>query len=188
MNKLIIDLEATCTDCNEFPKDEMEIIEIGAVLVNSNNVTLDEFTIFIKPVRNPILTKFCTKLTSITQEDVDSAPGFTEAFDIFKSWVQRSTPVDNLEFLSWGNYDKNQIIKDCEFHGVSNFLEHVPHINIKNQFAKNQGIKPRGLGKSIKLCGLEFEGNAHRGIDDARNMVRILDYIEGVKEIKLNRR
>jgi len=54
----------------------MEIIEIGAVMVEAQGLTvIDEFQTFIKPVRYPILTEFCKSLTSITQEQVDQAPG-----------------------------------------------------------------------------------------------------------------
>ncbi|MCJ8344833.1 hypothetical protein MJH12_04780 [bacterium] len=49
---IIIDLEATCCSRSSIPKDEMEIIEIGAVAI-------DEYSVFIRPVRNLILTDFC---------------------------------------------------------------------------------------------------------------------------------
>ncbi|VEP14293.1 Exonuclease RNase T and DNA polymerase III (fragment) [Hyella patelloides LEGE 07179] len=54
---LIIDLEATCSDKKEISRQEMEIIEIGAVIVEADNLKIiDEFQTFIKPIRHPILT------------------------------------------------------------------------------------------------------------------------------------
>ncbi|MDJ0577463.1 MAG: 3'-5' exonuclease [Xenococcaceae cyanobacterium MO_234.B1] len=66
---LIIDLEATCSDTKQISRRKMEIIEIGAVMVEAENLNIvSEFQTFIKPVRNPILTDFCTKLTEETIE------------------------------------------------------------------------------------------------------------------------
>jgi inhibitor of KinA sporulation pathway (predicted exonuclease) len=65
---LVVDLEATCCDTKSIPRHQMETIEIGAVMVVRETLEIvDEFQTFIKPVRHPILTKFCLELTSITQ-------------------------------------------------------------------------------------------------------------------------
>jgi|GEM_PF-3768891 len=50
---LIIDIEATCSKREEVPRDEMEIIEIGAVVVDETGVVLAEFQSFARPVRLP---------------------------------------------------------------------------------------------------------------------------------------
>ena len=76
---LVIDFEATCTNTNLFPRNQMEIIEIGAVLChNKMQINISSFQSFIRPVRNPILTNFCRDLTSIRQADVDSARYFRD--------------------------------------------------------------------------------------------------------------
>ena len=54
MTFIIIDLEATCCDQSSIPKNEMEIIEIGAVAVDQVTLkALDEYSTFIQAVRNP---------------------------------------------------------------------------------------------------------------------------------------
>ena len=69
---LVVDLEATCCDRGNIRKEEMEIIEIGAVMVHSESLSIvDEFQSFVKPIRHPILTEFCKSLTSIFQAQVD---------------------------------------------------------------------------------------------------------------------
>ena len=35
---LVVDLEATCSDTKEVPRQEMEIIEIGAVMVEAKSL------------------------------------------------------------------------------------------------------------------------------------------------------
>ena len=59
---LVLDLEATCCDKQRTIKQsEMEIIEIGAVMLEAETLTIiDEFQSFIKPVRHgsiPVLQK-----------------------------------------------------------------------------------------------------------------------------------
>lgn len=174
MNKLIIDLEATCTNADEFPRHESEIIEIGAVLVNENNEIISQYNTFIKPVRNPKITKFCTELTSIVQSDVDNAPGFKDAMQDFIDYMDG---LGDFIFCSWGDYDKNQFRRDSEYHEVPNHMAQYEHVNIKKKFAQMRGIKPCGLKSALNYSGLEFEGNHHRGIDDALNMARLMEFI-----------
>ena len=49
-----------------------EIIEFPAVLINCHKCeVVDEFRSYCRPVRNPMLTEFCTELTGITQVLLD---------------------------------------------------------------------------------------------------------------------
>jgi inhibitor of KinA sporulation pathway (predicted exonuclease) len=169
---LIIDLEATCCDRGKVPRDEMEIIEIGAVLLDGKTLeTVSEFGTFIKPVRHPVLTPFCTKLTTITRADVDGAPLFPEALAQLKAWLE---PYPDCLFSSWGAYDRGQFLQDCAFHDLP-FPFPEAHLNLKKAFAEAKGLKKRpGMGQALGMLGLELEGTHHRGIDDARNMTRIV--------------
>ena len=128
MNSLIIvDFEATCCDKNEFPRQQMEIIEIGACSLDENFKILDEFQSFIHPMRNPKLTKFCTTLTTITQSMIDEAEGFPDILKKFKKWIWS---FENPIFCSWGGYDKNQLLQDCEYHSLP-FPFSGEHRNLK---------------------------------------------------------
>jgi hypothetical protein len=92
----IVDFEATCCNKGTISSQEMEIIEIGAVTVDASTFqVIDEFQTFVRPVRHPKLTLFCTALTSIQQKDSvvrrlskrrspSSRPGFT-ATAVFSS-------------------------------------------------------------------------------------------------------
>ena len=110
MNYIIVDLEATCERNNRAFNNE--IIEIGAVKLNRNLDIIDEFCSFVQPIVNPILTDFCVELTTITQKDVDSADGFITVLNRFLAWIGN----EDFFLCSWGYYDKNQFIKDCELH------------------------------------------------------------------------
>jgi inhibitor of KinA sporulation pathway (predicted exonuclease) len=180
-------VEATCDDGGAVPRHEMETIEIGAVIADANCEVVDEFQTFIRPVRRPRLTPFCNRLTGIRQADVDSAPLFHEAMEAFRGWF--SSYSDLIQWGSWGNYDKRQLEQDCTFNGLSGSV-YLPgrHVNLKEAFreALGLGTKP-GLDQAIRIAGLEFAGTHHRGIDDARNIGRLLPYIFG-KAKPLSRR
>jgi len=152
----------------------MEIIEIGAVMVDAKSLKIvDEYEIFIKPILNPTLTTFCKTLTTITQKDVDEAVGYKEALENFKNWYSR---YDDFLFCSWGDYDRNQFKLDSALHNVA-YPFGEEHLNIKKAFAKVQGVKPCGLDEALNHVGLELVGTHHRGIDDARNMGCLMPYI-----------
>lgn len=164
MNYIILDLEATC-DKGQF---DNEIIEIGAIKLNQNLEEVSRFNKFIKPKENPILTDFCKELTSITQEQVDTAEYFETVIKEFQEWLG-----EDYFLCSWGFYDKNQFIKDCQRYKIAtNWLDN--HISIKHQhqniFKLRKGV---GVVRALDMMGLVFEGTHHRGIDDTINITKI---------------
>ena len=170
---LIIDLEATCWE-NHHDRDNMETIEIGAVLVDNNYKTIGEYQTFIKPIKNLKLSKFCKVLTSIRQEDVNNAEIFPIAFAKFIKWAETKSKenVKNIVFCSWGYYDEKQLIKDCELHNITYPFQ--THHSIKHKFAEMKNLKKAiGMLKALQICKIPLDGTHHRGIDDAKNIAKI---------------
>jgi 3'-5' exoribonuclease 1 len=175
---LVIDLEATCDNAGAVPKREMEIIEIGAVLVDCETFEpLAEFQTFVRPIRHPILTSFCRELTSITQAEVDAAPRFPEAIAALREFMRGEQPL----FCSWGAYDRGQFKLDAGLHDIK--LPFGPdHLNLKEAFSEALGTRKRfGMAGALRRLGLSLAGTHHRGIDDARNIARILPYAIGAQ-------
>lgn len=169
---LIVDLEATCSDDGAVPRHEMEIIEIGALVQSSRTLEIEsEFQTFVRPVRHPELTAFCTELTGITQEDVAGAPPFREGLAAMQEWM---SAFDDWLFCSWGDYDRNQFLQDCEFHRLA-YPFPSGHLNLKAEFARAVGrTKKMGIAGALRYLGMDFQGTHHRGLDDARNIARIV--------------
>lgn len=178
---VIVDFEATCTQDNKIPRNEMEIIEFGAVAVDFESLqVMSEFQKFVQPVRNNLLSEFCQELTSITQKDVDNAEQFPKVLQQFTTWLaQFSNPI----FCSWGGYDKKQLLQDCAYHKVQYPFD-KEHINLKREFSKKQNLKKGfGMKRALEKAKLPLEGTHHRGIDDARNMVKLMPYIVGEAKV-----
>ena len=171
---VVFDLEATCWPRGR-EQAPSEIIEIGAQrfdLPDTAAPAADEFQTFVRPFMAPNLSEFCTELTTIQQSDVDPAPAFPGALEVFCRWAAEG---GDFTLAAWGNYDGAQIARDCKKHGIDNPFQSVPYVNVKVTFAKHLKLsRSMGLGRALKKVGLQQEGIAHRAIDDARSVVRIL--------------
>lgn len=185
---IVVDLEATCYERNQAPKGfKSEIIEIGAVKCDEHGNSLEEFQGFVCPARFPELSDFCKGLTTITQDDVDDALDFPEVFKQFMEWCKEGNEDNELVFVSWGHYDKNQFRDDCGLHRINKgWIGDNNHISLKHKHAEWNGLeKGHGLGRACREERIKFTGTAHRGIDDAINVAKILKkYIAKVAEIK----
>lgn len=179
---LVLDLEATC---DQPQLEHCEIIEIGAVIVRGSGEVLASFESYVRPVVNPVLTAFCTELTTIGQHSVDTAPYFHEACSHFDEWVERcEADFGKIEsWGSWGRFDYAQFIRNAELvkAALPKFMR-IPHSNLKQVYGHAIGVK-RGPGLKRALAGeqMQFIGTQHRALSDVFNIVRLLPIALGKK-------
>jgi inhibitor of KinA sporulation pathway (predicted exonuclease) len=133
-----------------------------------------------------VLLPFCTALTGIQQGDVDSAPLFPEAFAKLRE--RMVVGRERVVWGSWGQFDADQLYQDGELHRVA--YEMPPHLNLKEALSEKQEWRRRfGMANALIRCGLRLEGVHHRGIDDAKNIARLMPWIVGDKRaLKRDRR
>ena len=169
MNYVVVDLEATCWQGSQVK--EMEIIEIGAVLLDGETFhEWSDFEQFVQPVTNPMLTDFCRQLTHIKQGQIDSAPHFEEAFGNFMEWIGD----DPFKLCSWGAFDYEIFNFELDRKAMVWPPNFVGYMNLKDLYARAYSTKPSiGLRLAMRKLGMPFEGRLHRGIDDARNIARV---------------
>lgn len=172
---LIIDLEATCDEGDGIPADQMEIIEIGAVWATAEGKVLDEFQSLVRPVVRPQLTPFCRQLVCIDQVEVDGADLFPTVAARLASFAQLHRDGE-MTWGSWGQFDAKQLTRDCERHGAVHPLQGFNHVNLKRRFAKARKIKEAGMARALQMVGLALDGAHHRGLDDARNIAKLLPW------------
>ena len=170
---LVIDLEAT-TEEGGWPLEQMEIIEIGASLVNRLGHEVDHFQRFVRPERRPLLTGFCRQLTHISQEQIDSAAPLPMVWGQFERWLGHHQP-QLAGWGSWGDYDRKQLELEWQRHNLNSLISQVPHLNLKQRFAEARQLQRAvGLKSALQLAGLQFSGQQHRALEDARNTARLL--------------
>ncbi|XP_059090703.1 ERI1 exoribonuclease 3-like [Tigriopus californicus] len=172
---LIIDFEATCL--HKQPIKPQEIIEFPCLKVNARNFdVVAEFHRYVKPVHHPTLSVFCSELTGILQETVQNESTFPEVFQAFQDWIREEALLESrFCFVSCGDWDlRTMLPAQCELCQlqVPDYLHRW--INIKKSFHKSHRSFPRHLTAMLTEFGLEFEGRPHSGIDDCRNIARIL--------------
>ncbi|KAF7970746.1 hypothetical protein HWV62_1520 [Athelia sp. TMB] len=162
----------------------------------------DEFRSFVKPTWAPVLSPFCTSLTGITQAQVDNAPTFPVVLQMFEKFLIKNGLIDavtgnrlvNFCWCSDGPFDvQNFVVKQCFISKIS-----MPEwlrgdvIDVRKQvifWSEGQpssyrrtprpkpGERRQSLGIPLQLHALglsSFEGRQHSGIDDTRNIARIL--------------
>jgi inhibitor of KinA sporulation pathway (predicted exonuclease) len=123
----------------------------------------------VRPERSTV-SKFCTQLTTLTQEQVEKGIAFQEACSILK---KRYLSKDRI-WASYGDYDRLQFEKQCRARNI-NYPFGPGHINVKSLLAIIHAL-PReiGMSEALELLNLPLSGVHHRAGDDAWNIALIL--------------
>ena len=181
----LIDVECTC-DVEKFERNQHEIIEVGAVagiLSDSTFEVIDEMQLFVRPLLFPQLSAFCISLTGIQQAAVDEAQSLAYALPSLERWLNHN---QIRMWGSWGKFDDSQFKIECKEKAIDNPLGNIFHCNVKQVFARK--FKHRvGMGRALQLRGLEFLGRQHSGIDDARNIGKLLTSEQILREAILKK-
>jgi inhibitor of KinA sporulation pathway (predicted exonuclease) len=69
-----------------------EIVEFSALLVDTHTCSVvSEFWQYCRPSERPEVTKRCSDLTGISQQDVDGAPSLSQVLTMFDAWLLQAT-------------------------------------------------------------------------------------------------
>lgn len=167
----IIDVESTCWSPPELKafNEISEIIEIGISVIDINSLKLiNNDSIIVKPQRSKV-SKFCTKLTTLTQEVVDQGVSFAAAMAI----LNQNYDSKNRTFISWGDYDRKMFERNCKDYGIE-YPFGPSHLNLKNCFTLLYGLDHElGMDAALEHLKLKLDGIHHRGNDDSKNIANI---------------
>ncbi len=182
---VVLDFEATCDDRS--PPSPQEVIEFPSVLLDARTLeVVDEHVSFVRPVHHRALTRFCTELTSITQAEVDRAPPFPEVLERYLAWLgAHGLPLEPpgpgaalpYLFVTCGDWDL-QTMLPAQL--AASGIDFVPHpfrrwTNVKVIFGEwRRRREGGGMKRMLSLLGIAPEGRHHRGIDDCRNIAKIV--------------
>ena len=186
---ILFDLEAMFNPDNKGHvkhDDFMEIIEIGAYKVESLPIThyekdivnienkcviKDEFHAFIKPTFHK-LSKKMSKLTHITQEELENAKSYSDVIEDFIDWAG----TDSV-FVAWSQSDEQMINENNRKNYIYNFPR-ITYINLQQEYDKIRHKKFRtGLSTALDECDFTFTGAQHNALSDARNMLYIFQML-----------
>lgn len=167
---IVIDLEANTPSGN--------LIEIGAVkLLRDGGIHPDTFQSFIRIDEE--LSPYIIQLTGITENDIGSVPYFDAVIAQFEKWA--TTETKNIILASWGNWDiatlraaYEQCSRKYPFRGKTLDIKSIIFwMGLITGKKKYDG----GLTTTMKQWGLDFEGDKHRAMHDARNTALLLQKV-----------
>lgn len=171
---VIVDIEATCWNTGQPKGMESDIIEVGVCLLDIRTGEISENRgILVKPERSEI-SLFCTELTTITPQMIEEEGiAFKEACQILQDqYLSQGRP-----WASFGAYDQKQFQKQCTAMNIA-YPFGPSHINVKTLFALKKKLgHEKGMSAALSLLKIPLEGTHHRGVDDANNIAKILNWI-----------
>ncbi|WP_299121462.1 3'-5' exonuclease [uncultured Winogradskyella sp.] len=176
MNKnkiIVIDLKATCWNGKIPQGQRSEIIEIGICELNTKTGEITKNKgILVRPERSKV-SPFCTELTTITQ-DLLEAEGIS--FQEACTKLREDYNAHHYTWASYGAYDLNMMKNQCTIKGID-YPMSQNHINVKILFSEVKGLQRKvGMKGALGILEIPLEGTHHRGIDDAKNIAKILHW------------
>ena len=187
----ILDFEATCDDKTQL--SVQEIIEFPTVFVSTRTGVVEQiFHTYVRPEVHPILTAFCTELTGIAQATVEAGVPLAQALADHKDFLTKHNLVDatttpasrpngarTFVYATCGDWD----LKTCLPKQLQHLQLPVPPptmtalsswINLKVAFQRVCGKKALGMTTMLEEFNLELQGRHHSGIDDCKNLARVV--------------
>lgn len=175
----ILDFEATCW-ADSRNDSIREIIEFPSVLYKINwkaeSEFVSEFSAYVKPVRSPVLSEFCIKLTGITQANVDKADTFEVVYANHYKWLCEHVPdLNKLIMFTCGYWDLRVMLPlETSRYKLKLHYCYKKYVNVSDAFNFLYNKNAGGMANMLVKLGIELEGRHHSGIDDSRNIAKIV--------------
>lgn len=168
MNYILLDLEWNGAPLYKTGGYFNEIIEIGAVKLDSDLKQISNFQMLVKPSVHKKLTGRVKRLTHISNDEVRAALNFRQTYARFEQWVGEE---DNC-FLSWGTGDILVLQENLEYFGMPEHIPSMKHYCDAQELCQRKlGIdraKQPGLSAVAEQLGVACaEMDMHRALDDS---------------------
>lgn len=167
----VFDLEFTAWECSMpshwlRPGEFKEVVQIGAVRLTADNLTLvEEFDILVRPRINAVLSPYFEGLTGISNEEVAlRGVDFAVAYERFLDFAGEG-PICAFGHDEW-------VLEDnLRLYGIKAARPLPVFRDLRRWFAAHD-IDPRGMHSCDigPALGVPFRGRAHNALDDARSI------------------
>lgn len=179
MNYVVFDLE--WNQCpygkhREVKSLPFEIIEIGAVKLNTEREIVDQFHRVIRPAVYPTLHYRTKEIVHMDKATLQSGMPFKEAVREFLTWCG----PDSL-FCTWGTIDLVELQRNMKYYRCLNLLKGPLHYyDVQKLFAISyETMKSRrSLEYGIDYLHLEKDLDFHRALSDAMYTAQIFQTID----------
>lgn len=179
MNYIVLDLEWNQGSCEPPPQDcdvPFEVIEIGAVKLNSDRVMIDEFSELVKPQIYDTMHYITGKLIHIKMKELAFERPFDTVIKQFLEWCG-----EDYIFCTWGPQDLTELQRNMKHYGIDSFNDGpLAYYDIQKLFAIEycNDRKRRGLEKAIDFLEIEKDIPFHRAFSDAYYTAKVFAKIK----------
>lgn len=173
----------------EYNNTTIYLAEFPAVLYNLETQKIeDSFQTYVRPTERAKISSYCTELTGIAQETVDAGLNIKNALFQFHNWLlgvlqkhDLSLPKfseddinGNVAFVTWGDWDFGTCLKrELARKAIKRPVYFNHWTDMRSLYLKHYKYRPRNFADSLAHLNMPFQGRAHSGIDDAKNLAHL---------------
>lgn len=177
MNYVVLDLEWN-QGMDKKKKDKrrnqpnFEIIEIGAVRLNSDRVIAGEFNRLIKPQIYRRLHHVAKKLIHVKMEELQKGEPFVEVMSDFLAWCG-----EDYIFCTWGPLDLSELQSNMQYYGMKALKDGpIRFLDVQKLFslAYDDGKSRCALETAVDFLAIEKDIPFHRAFSDAYYAGKVL--------------
>ena len=178
MQFVVMDLEWNNTYAKKANGYINEIIEIGAVKLDSEIEIVDTFSCIIRSQIGKKLRGSVKRLTHLTNDDINSGMPFTKAFSMFRKWIGNEETV----ILTWGDGDIRVLLDNFKY---LNGIKVIPFLDkycdlqkCFQKYSKSSKSQQTGLLTAAEMLGIDPDMYIHhRALGDSMMTAEILKRI-----------
>ncbi len=146
-----------------------EIIQIGAVKLNSEFVACGNFFIDIEPVFYKKMNKRVGKITGITEKQLRGCKHFGAAFADFMDFCGQ-----DFCLMTWGRDDMPMLFDNMKAHGIdASVLPEHYDLQLIFGYQVSRDLKQWSLAGAMERMGIEQRHPAHNALFDAVNTAKV---------------
>lgn len=178
MNYIVFDLEWNQCPYGKGQENEripFEIIEIGAVKLNSEKQIIDQYQVLIQPRVYKKLHFRTKEIIQLDMKELEKGTAFYKAIREFLKWCG-----EDYRFCTWGNSDLMELQRNMKYYGVLQLLKGpVPFFDAQKLFSLDyeDGESRKSLEYAVDFLQIEKQKNFHRALSDAWYTARIFAQI-----------
>lgn len=178
MNYIVMDLEWNQSNTGQeevVARLPFEIIEVGAIKLDSEGVMVGEFSELIKPVVYHEMHKITSKLIHLQMQELDRGKPFAEVTGRFLQWCG-----EEYQFATWGNLDLLELQRNMKYHNMTPLSDGpIAFLDVQKLFslAFEDGKSRRSLEYAIDFLEMEKDIPFHRAFSDAYYTAEVLKRI-----------
>ena len=179
MNYIVMDLEWNQSNdgseevCKVLP---FEIIEIGAIQLNSERKMVSEFSELIRPEVYHEMHHITEKLIHLQMEELEKGHPFVEVMEKFRKWCG-----EGYIFCTWGPLDLVELQRNIRYYGLEPLGNGpIAYLDVQKLFsiAYEDRKSRRTLEYAIDYLYLEKDIPFHRAFSDAYYAAKVLAHMD----------